>query len=65
MQTVRLSADFRIEIPRQVRERVELVPGQEFKVHLHGDHLLLVPVRREGPGHERRSLRKNSLAAAG
>ena len=46
MQTVKLSSEYQVEIPARVRERIELHPGQEFKVHLHGDHILLVPVRR-------------------
>lgn len=50
MPKVRVTSDFRVEIPREVRDRIELVPGQELKVHMHGDHILLVPVRSENSG---------------
>lgn len=45
MPRVKVTSDYHVEIPPKVRDRIELVPGQEFKVHLHGDHILLVPVR--------------------
>lgn len=46
MPTVKVTPDFKIELPREFIQRVALAPGQELKVHLHGEHILLVPVRR-------------------
>ncbi len=49
MPTVKVSAEFQIVIPADIRERIHLAPGQELKVNLHGDHILLVPVRPSAP----------------
>jgi AbrB family looped-hinge helix DNA binding protein len=64
MPRIKLSDDFRIRIPEQIRERVDLKPGDELKVHLHGHHILLVPVRSE----DRRSenpTRRNLISMTG
>ena len=50
MPRVRISETFEVRIPENVRKRVGLDAGQELKVHLHGDHILLVPVRPDPPG---------------
>ena len=63
MQTVKLSNDFQVEIPRRVRDRVDFEPGQEFKVHLHGDHILLVPIRKDDSLREQVGNRTSVLAA--
>lgn len=64
MPTVRVSEDFDVRIPRQVRDRIELVPGQELKVHLHGDHILLVPVRETGIVRKPEIRKRTSIAGA-
>lgn len=47
MPKVRVTSDYQIKIPHEIKDRIGLVAGQELKVHLHGDHILLVPVRAE------------------
>lgn len=49
MPKVRISETFEVRIPKQVQERVGLTAGQEMKLHLFGDHILLVPVRPDRP----------------
>jgi len=52
MQTVKVSPKFQVVIPREVREAVNLRPGQSLQVFQFGDRIELVPVRpvREGLG---------------
>ena len=45
MSTVTISRSYRIVIPRDVRARLGLRPGQEFRVFVDGACLALVPVR--------------------
>jgi len=45
MNTVTLSTKYQLVIPRDVRERLELVPGSKFTVIEKGGILYLVPDR--------------------
>jgi AbrB family looped-hinge helix DNA binding protein len=45
METVKVSSKFQIVIPRDVRERLDLKPGDEFKVVNIGGTVKLIPVR--------------------
>jgi AbrB family looped-hinge helix DNA binding protein len=45
METVKVSSKFQIVIPREVRERLNLKPGDEFKVVNIGGTVKLIPVR--------------------
>jgi len=46
METVTVSPKFQVVIPRAVRERIGLQPGQKLQVIPYGDRIELVPVRR-------------------
>lgn len=45
METVTLSPKFQVVIPKSIRERLRLVPGQKVQAIVVGDHIELVPVR--------------------
>lgn len=45
METVTVSPKFQVVIPRAVRERIGLEPGQKLRVIPYGDRIELVPVR--------------------
>jgi AbrB family looped-hinge helix DNA binding protein len=45
MNTVTLSSKFQIVIPRAIREELELVPGEKFRVLRYGGRVELIPVR--------------------
>jgi len=45
MNTVTLSTKYQLVIPREVRERLDLVPGAKFTVIEKGGILYLVPER--------------------
>ena len=45
MATVRVSPKFQVVIPKDVRDRMKLKPGQKVSVFLFGDRIELVPVR--------------------
>jgi AbrB family looped-hinge helix DNA binding protein len=45
METVTLSSKFQIVIPRAVRERLNLSPGERFHVIDYGGRVELLPVR--------------------
>lgn len=45
MNTVTLSSKFQIVIPRDVREEMQLEPGEKFRVLRYGDRVELIPVR--------------------
>jgi AbrB family looped-hinge helix DNA binding protein len=44
METATLSSKFQIMIPKHVRERLRLRPGQKFTVVEKGDSVVLVPL---------------------
>ena len=43
MATVTLSGNFQIEIPKEIREQLELSPGQRLQVFVFGDRIELIP----------------------
>ena len=45
MSTVTISAKFQVVIPKDVRDRMRLKPGQKVSVFLFEDRIELVPVR--------------------
>ena len=45
METVTLSSKFQIVLPRALRERMKLTPGERFRVVGYGDRVELIPVR--------------------
>lgn len=45
MATVTLSPKFQVVIPKQVRERLGLIPGQKIQAIVYGDRIELIPVR--------------------
>jgi len=46
MDTVTVSPKFQVVIPRAVREKLEIVPGQKIRVMVLGDRVELIPVRK-------------------
>jgi len=45
METVTISPKFQVVIPKEIRERLKLKPGQKVKAILFDDRIELVPVR--------------------
>lgn len=45
METVTLSPKYQIVIPKRIRERLKLRPGQKIQAILYEDRIELVPVR--------------------
>lgn len=45
MDTVTVSSDYRVVIPKAIRERMGIVPGQELQVLAFGDHMHVLPIR--------------------
>lgn len=45
MTVVTISPKFQVVIPRAVRERLGLRPGQRVQAIAHGDRVVLLPVR--------------------
>ncbi len=45
METVTISPKFQIVIPKRIRERLKLRPGQKIQAILYEDRIELVPVR--------------------
>jgi len=45
METVTVSSDFQIEIPRSVRESLGIQPGQRIQVLLYDNRIEFIPVR--------------------
>ncbi len=43
MARATLSPKFQIVIPKEVRDRLQLAPGQRFQVFERGGHVVLVP----------------------
>lgn len=59
METVTLSPKFQIVIPRQVRQDLQLQPGEKIVVIEKGGHIHLVPV---GPISKARGIAKGANA---
>ncbi len=45
METVTISPKFQIVIPKRIRDRLKLRPGQKIQAILYEDRIELVPVR--------------------
>ncbi|HEU4642565.1 MAG TPA: AbrB/MazE/SpoVT family DNA-binding domain-containing protein [Gemmatimonadaceae bacterium] len=45
MDVVTVSPEFQIVIPREIRERLGLEPGQKFEVSAYENRIELIPVR--------------------
>lgn len=45
MPKLRVSSDFTIPIPKEVRDALDIVPGQEIQLVQSGDRIELVPLR--------------------
>ena len=45
METVTISPKFQVVIPRSIRDRLKLRPGQKVQAILYQDRIELVPVR--------------------
>jgi AbrB family looped-hinge helix DNA binding protein len=43
METVKISPKFQVVIPRSVREKMGLVPGQKMQVVAYGNRIELIP----------------------
>jgi len=45
VETVTISPKFQVVIPKQIRERLKLSPGQKVQALLYEDRIELIPVR--------------------
>lgn len=45
METVTISPKYQVVIPKQVRDRLCLLPGQKIQVTTYGNRIQLIPVR--------------------
>jgi AbrB family looped-hinge helix DNA binding protein len=45
MEAVTISRDYRVVIPKAIREQLKLVPGQTMQVIAYGDRIELLPVK--------------------
>ena len=45
METVTVSSDFQVEIPREVRESLGIQPGQKIQVLLYNDRIEFIPIK--------------------
>ena len=45
METVTISSKFQMVIPRAIREKWNIKPGQKVRLIVYGNHLEVVPVR--------------------
>lgn len=45
METVTVSPDFQVEIPREARESLGIQPGQKIRVLLYKNRIEFIPVR--------------------
>lgn len=45
MSSVTVSPKFQVVIPKEVRDRMKLAPGQKMQVISYGDRIEMVPVR--------------------
>ena len=45
MGTVTISPKFQVVIPKEIREKLGLSPGQKVQVFVYGDRVELIPVR--------------------
>jgi AbrB family looped-hinge helix DNA binding protein len=45
MPTIRVSSNFTIPIPKELRDELDIAPGQEIQLVRSGDRIELVPLR--------------------
>ena len=45
MQTVTISPKFQVVIPKEIRETLQLTPGQKVQAILYEDRIELIPIR--------------------
>ena len=45
MGTVTISPKFQVVIPKEIREKLSLTPGQKVQAIIYGDRIELIPVR--------------------
>ena len=45
METVTVSSDFQVELPREARESLGIQPGQKIQVLLYNDRIEFIPVK--------------------
>ncbi len=45
MTTVTVSSKFQVVIPKDIRNKIELKPGQKFQVLNYGDRIEFVPIK--------------------
>ena len=45
MQTLTISPKFQVVIPKAIRERLGLSPGQKLQAILYGDRIELIPIQ--------------------
>jgi len=45
MRAVTISPKFQVVIPKEIREQLNLVPGQKVQAIAYGDRIELIPVR--------------------
>ncbi len=45
MTTVTVSTKFQVVIPKDIRNKIELKPGQKFQVLNYGDRIEFVPIK--------------------
>ena len=45
METLTISPKFQVVIPKAIRERLGLSPGQKVQAVLHGDRIELIPLQ--------------------
>ena len=48
MEAVKISPKFQVVIPREVREKLHLIPGQKMQVVAYGNRIELIPEREIG-----------------
>ena len=46
METVTVSPKYQVVIPKDVRESMQIRPGQKVRIFAYGDRIEMVPVRR-------------------
>ena len=45
MTTMVISPKFQVVIPKEIRDELKLRPGQKVQAIVHGDRIVLIPVR--------------------
>ena len=45
MAAVTVSPKYQVVIPKEIRKKLGLIPGQKFQIVLYGDRVELIPVR--------------------